>query len=340
MTWDAPDDWPQIETVESHTGGEPLRVVVDGFPDIEGETMLEKRRQIRANQDEIRTGLMLEPRGHADMYGALLTDSVTEDGDVGVLFMHNNGYSTMCGHGVIALGAVLPVIGAVDVSAEDPNIRLDTPAGRVVATPTLPEDQPVERVTFENVPAYVVDLGAEVTVPQYGAVAYDLAYGGAYYAYCDVAQFGLSLAEASTAKLVKLGRDIKTAIADTITIEHPNDEDQSFLYGVILVDEPQSEGDIRNVCIFADGEVDRSPTGTGVSGHLAIQYERGNLGINEPFVVESIIGSTFTGRITNEVDYRGESAVVPEVTGNAYITGTATYSFDPSDPFTGGFSLR
>ena len=339
MDWEPPSGWPRIETVESHAGGEPLRVVVDGFPEIEGATILEKRRYVREHHDELRSALMLEPRGHADMYGALLTDPVTPDGDVGVLFTHNEGYSTMCGHGVIALGVVLPELDLLELDPSDPTIELDTPAGRVTARPGVDGDR-VSRVSFENVPSYVVSLDATTQVPSYGSVTYDLAFGGAYYAYCDAIELGLDLADASERELVEAGRAAKAAIADDVTISHPTDDDLGFLYGVILTDEPRAGGDVRNVCVFADGEVDRSPTGTGVSGHLAIQHARGALDAGEAFAVESIVGSTFTGSVQETVAFGGHDAVVPEVTGEAYVTGTSTFTVDPADPFREGFVLR
>lgn len=339
MEWEPPESWPRIETIESHTGGEPLRVVVDGYPEIPGETILEKRRHVREHHDDLRKALMYEPRGHADMYGAVLTDPVTEDGDVGVLFTHNEGYSTMCGHGVIALGVVLPEIGAVELDPAEPQILLDTPAGRVTAEPRLTDGR-IRRVAFENVPSFVVDLDESVRVLDYGTVEYDLAFGGAYYAYCDVREFGLTIDEASHRELVAIGRATKAAISETVSIEHPTDPDLEFLYGVVLTDQPNCGGDLRNVCIFADGEVDRSPTGTGVSGHLAIQHAKGGLTPGEPYVVESIVGSTFTGRIRERTEFEGYEAVVPAVEGDAYIVGSSTFTVDPVDPFPEGFVLR
>lgn len=339
MEWIPPDDWQQFETVESHTGGEPLRIVVDGFPNLPGGTILEKRRYVREHHDDLRTVLMWEPRGHADMYGAVLTDPVTEDGDVGVLFMHNEGYSSMCGHGVIALGAVLPEVGMVDLDPRDPRIRMDVPAGRVTATPRVDDDGRIRRVAFENVPSYVVALDDRVDVPSHGTVEYDLAFGGAYYAYCDADQFDVSLDGASVDRLIGIGRDVKAAVTDAATVEHPTEEDLGFLYGVVLTAESE-DADVRNVCVFADGEVDRSPTGTGVSGHLAIQHARGALGVGDTYTVESIVGSTFEGLVHDAVEFHGHDAVVPVVEGRAHVTGRNTFLIDPSDPFREGFVLR
>lgn len=339
MEWEPPTEWPEFETVESHTGGEPLRVIVDGFPALDGETILEKRRDARENHDHLRTALMWEPRGHADMYGAILTDPVTEDGDIGVLFTHNEGYSTMCGHGVIALGVVLPETGIVDLDPAQPKIEMDTPAGRVTARPRV-DGERIQRVAFENVPSYVVGLDEETRVQGYGSVTYDVAFGGAYYAYCDAQELGLSLSDTDEHELVDLGRTMKAAVADDVSLDHPTDDDLGFLYGVIISDEPAAGGDIRNVCIFADGEIDRSPTGTGVSGHLAIQHAKRNLEPGDPFVVESLIGSTFTGTIRETTEFGGYEAVVPEVEGEAHITGTSSFTIDPADPFREGFVLR
>ncbi|SNR52946.1 proline racemase family protein [Halorubrum vacuolatum] len=353
MNWSPPDEWPRIRTIESHTGGEPLRVVVDGFPDLPGETILEKRRYAQLNHDDLRRAIMFEPRGHADMYGALLTDPVTDDGDIGVLFTHNAGHSTMCGHGVIALGVVLPTIGAIELDPAEPIIRMDTPAGRVTAYPRLGGDDltdgndpsngdvpAISRVAFENVPAYAVALDETIETETFGTVRYDIGFGGAFYAYCDATDLGLSLEPESASALAAAGRELKAAIAEEAALEHPTDEDMEFLYGVIFTDEPEGDADIRNVCVFADGEVDRSPTGTGVSGHLALRQARGELARGESFAVESIVGSVFTGRVNDVREHHGREAVIPEIEGEAYITGTNTITVDPRDPFGEGFFIR
>lgn len=245
----------------------------------------------------------------------------------------------MCGHGVIALGVVLPEIGAVSLPSENQAIEMDTPAGRVTAQPQTIEGE-IERVAFENVPSYVERLQEETVVPEYGPITYDVAFGGAYYAYCDTDDLGISLGETNEQELVDIARTLKTAIAEDISLTHPVDDDLGFLYGVILCEEPKNESDIQNVCIFADGEVDRSPTGTGVSGHLAIQHAKGSLKPGEDFVVESLINSTFTGWITELTGFHGYDAVVPVIEGEAYITGISEFTINPADPFKDGFVLR
>ena len=351
--WSPPEDWTAIETLDGHAGGEPLRIVTGGLPPVEGETIPEKRRYFERELDHLRTGLCWEPRGHADMYAAVPVEPPTDDGDLGVLFLHNDGYSTMCGHGIVALVTAAVETGALAVDPADPAVRIDTPAGRVTARPSLggspagdgersPAGDPprVTDVTFENVPSYVHAAGRELSVPGYGSVVCDVAFGGAYYAYVDAAAVGVDLEPASVGDAIAAARAIERAVADAIEIEHPTDDDLGFLYGVILSGPPRGEADLRNVCVFADGEVDRCPTGTGVSAHLARRHAAGDLAPGESLVVESVVGSTFTGRIVETVPFAGHEAVVPAVTGSASVTGRGELLFDPADPFREGFLLR
>jgi trans-L-3-hydroxyproline dehydratase len=323
--------------VESHAAGEPLRVITGGLDPIPGATILEKRRFARERLDTLRRGLMFEPRGHADMYGAIPTEPVTEDGDMGVLFMHNEGWSTMCGHGVIALVTVALEIGLLE--ARDV-VRLDTPAGRVTARPRR-DGERVRSVAFENVPSYVVSLDDSVAVPGVGDVRYDLAFGGAFYAFVDAASVGLEMTAERVSDLIAIGRQIKRAVMASREIRHPREPDLSFLYGTIFTGPALGPGaDSRNVCVFAEGEVDRSPTGTGVSARVAIERSRGRLAPGRPFVVESIIGTRFTGRIARELRFEGYDAVVPEIEGSAWITGRNELWFAPDDELFEGFILR
>ncbi len=334
-----PADWPRITTIDAHTAGEPLRVVVDGFPTLDGDSILEKRRNVREHHDDLRTALLWEPRGHRDMYGAIPVDPETEDGDLGVLFATNDGYSSMCGHGIIALGAVLVETGMMDATTSAETIRFDTPAGRVTATAQVAEER-VTSVAFDNVPSFVSALSETVEVPGLGTIEFDLAYGGAFYAYVDADQIDPTLVPEKAREIARIGMAIKRAVADTFDIEHPDEEDLSFLYGTIFRGQTDDEtADSRNVCVFADGQIDRSPTGTGVSGRLAIQHERGDLEPGESFVVESIIGTRFTGRIAETASVDGIEAVIPSVEGSASITGRNELVLDPEDPLRDGFRL-
>jgi proline racemase len=335
--WRPPRDWRRFVTVESHAAGEPLRVVIEGLDPIPGATILEKRRFAREHLDGVRRALMFEPRGHADMYGAVPTEPVTPDGDLGVLFMHNEGWSTMCGHGVIALATVAVETGLLP---EHDTIRLDTPAGRVTARPHVVDGR-VRSVAFENVPSYVVSLDDRVSVPGVGQVTYDLAFGGAYYAFVDAGSVGLELTPERFRDLIAVGSAIKRAVMSSREIRHPTEADLGFLYGTIFTGPAvSSDAHSRNVCVFAEGEVDRSPTGTGVSARVALERARGRLAARGRLVVESILGTTFVGRIVREARWQGYDAVVPEIEGSAWITGRNELWIAPDDPLAEGFILR
>lgn len=338
--WQPPEGWTAITTVDAHTAGEPLRVITGGFPPLPGRTILEKRRYLREHLDHLRTALMWEPRGHADMYGCIVTEPTTPDGDLGVIFMHNEGYSTMCGHGIIGLAKVALDTGMVEKAGDRPVIRMDTPAGRVTACARRENGRVVE-VAFQNVPSFVYALDREVRVDGVGRVRYDVAFGGAFYAFCRAEELGLRLVPEEFRLLVEVGMRIKRAVMESLEIRHPFEEDLGFLYGTILVGPPHDPAHhSRNVCIFADGQVDRSPTGTGVSARAALHYARGELGVGEPFVVESILGTCFTGRIVEIAAFGPYEAVIPEVAGSAHICGRNEWLIAPDDPLRHGFILR
>jgi trans-L-3-hydroxyproline dehydratase len=363
--FEPPATWQRIRTIDAHTAGEPLRVIVDGIPEPPGRTILEKRRFARESLDALRRVLMWEPRGHRDMYGCLPTRPVTDDGDVGVLFLHNEGFSTMCGHGIIGLVKVGLDCGLLEKAGDEPVVRIDTPAGRVTATahrhvdpttgadPTT-ADQPtnaaggrVQKVSFLNVPSFVLELDLEVQVAGLGRVRCDLAFGGAFYAYVDATALGIEIRPELHAQLIDVGMRIKRAVMREYDIVHPaGDAELNFLYGTILV-QPGDAGasgfrgvHSRNVCIFAEGEVDRSPTGTGVSGRAAILHTRGELPLREWITIESVIGSQFDVRIHETMMVGGRPAIVPEVRGSAHITGQHEFLVDPEDALREGFLLR
>ena len=338
--WRPPADRVRLRTIDAHTGGEPFRVVVDGYPDLPGETILERRRYAREHFDHLRTALMWEPRGHADMYGCIVTPPVSEGADFGVLFTHNEGYSSMCGHGIIAMATVAVETGMVAASPPETELGIDTPAGLVRAFARI-DDGRVVGVRFHNVPSFVAALDEEIEVPGLGRVRYDLAYGGAFYAFVRADRVGLRCEPGYFRQLIDRGVSIKRAIAAERESEHPFEEDLSFLYGVVFV-EPSEVGGVhsRNVCVFADGEVDRSPTGTGVSARLAIHRARGEIGVDEEIVVESLIGSRFSGRVVRDTGFGSHRAVIPEVQGRAHITGRHEFVLDPADELRHGFILR
>jgi trans-L-3-hydroxyproline dehydratase len=338
--WQPPSDWRRITAIDAHAAGEPLRVILSGFPEIQGSTILERRRFVREHHDALRTALMWEPRGHADMYGCLVVPPVTEGADFGVLFMHNEGYSTMCGHGIIAVVTVVVETGILKIEGPEVEVGIDTPAGLVTAVARM-RDGRVERVAFRNVPSFALYRDQIVQVPGVGAVPYDVAFGGAFYAFVEAEQVGVTLGPESFRPLIDKGMAIKRAVAETMPILHPFEEDLSFLYGTVFTGPPLSDGaDSRNVCIFAEGEVDRSPTGTGVSARAALQAARGELAVGESMVIESIIGSRFRVTVLEETRFGSHEAVIPDVEGSASITGRHEFVIDPDDPLAKGFVLR
>jgi len=339
-----PKNWLQIKTIDMHTGGEPLRVIVDGFPELKGDSVLACRKYCKEHYDELRTALMFEPRGHADMYGCILLPPNDDDGDFGILFLHNEGYSTMCGHAIIAISTLAIEMKWINVQEGDNVLKIDAPCGRITSY-TKVENGKVINVRFHCVPSFVVGLDRMVEVEGLGNVTYDLAYGGAFYAYVDLAKndFDFDLSPSSYSTLIAKGMDIKRAVmkADK-EIKHPFEYDLSFLYGTIFIDnKKQPSGvDSRNVCIFAEGEVDRCPTGSGVSGRMAIHKKRKEIEIGETMTIESITNSVFTGSVISEEDYGIYKAVIPQVEGTAHITGMQTFVIDPDDPMKDGFILR
>ncbi len=339
-SWRAPEHWQKITTIDAHTAGEPFRVVTSGFPSLDGATILAKRRFVKERYDHLRATLMLEPRGHADMYGCLVTPPITEEADFGVLFMHNAGFSTMCGHGIIAMTTVALEAGLVVMQTPQTTLRIDTPAGLVTACANI-EDGRVKSVSFHNVPSFVLGLDQTVEVPGLGKVRYDLAFGGGFYVYVKASDVGLKVTPEDLHPLIDKGMAIKRAIMASRSILHPFENDLSFLYGTIFVDEPKGSGaHSSNVCIFAEGEVDRSPTGTGVSGRLAIHHARGDLGVGDVITIESIIGSSFRCSVVAETMFGPHQAIIPEVEGSAYITGRHEFLIDPDDPLKDGFMMR
>lgn len=333
-------DFLKLKTIDMHTGGEPLRVIIDGYPEIKGDSILEKRNYVKNNLDYLRTALMFEPRGHADMYGVLVVEPQNEDSDFGVIFMHNEGYSTMCGHATIAITKLAVELGWVEVTKPITNIKIDAPCGQLDSYATIDEDGEVSSVSFKCVPSFVVAVNEEIYVEGIGKVTYDLAYGGAFYAYVNADSIGLGLNKENYDKIITYGKKIKHSIIENKdNIKHPFEEDLSFLYGTIFITKSDNFHS-KNVCVFAHGEVDRSPTGSGVSGRAAIHYKKNEIALNESITIESILGSSFNVEVDSCVSFGQFDAVIPKVTGTAYITGEHTFLIDENDDLKHGFFLR
>jgi proline racemase len=327
-------------TIDAHTAGEPLRIVTAGVPRIPGKTMLEKRRYAKENLDHIRKALMWEPRGHADMYGAYLTEPVTEHADMGVIFMHNEGYSDMCGHGIIALATVAVAQGLVKTTTPETRVGIDSPAGFIEAFVQW-DGHKVGTVRFKNVPSFLYKKDLTVDTPSFGQLTVDIAFGGAFYAYLSGEEVGLDIHPDNYRRLIQLGDEVKKAVMATTTIQHPLESELNQLYGTIIDGTPRDLTSTQaNVCVFADREVDRSPTGTGTAGRVAQLYARGKLKLGEVMINESIIGTKFTGKVLEETKVGDFDAVIPEVSGRAFITGFNQWVVEEDDPVAEGFFLR
>jgi proline racemase len=337
----------QLKTIDAHAAGEPLRLIIDGFPAPHGRTMLDKREWVKRKHDHLRRALMLEPRGHADMYGAVLTEPVAPGSHAGVLFMHNEGYSTMCGHGVIAVttialerGLIMP--GPVTPSSAQPTqpstVVYDSPAGTIRASANLSAGR-VSSVRFLNVPSFVLHAGVVVDI-RGRRIRADVAFGGAFYAIVDAESAGLPIDGAHLPELRRVGMEIKAAIESAHRIVHPLEAGLSGIYGTIFTGPPNDHrADLRNVTIFADAEVDRSPCGTGTAAVMAVVDAMGLLDDRRPFVHESLIGTTFNGYVGGRTAVGDFQAIVPEIEGSAWITGEHTFLIDDEDPLKEGFRL-
>ena len=336
--WQPPVHWTRITTIDMHTGGEPLRVYTSGLPSIPGRTVLEKRRYFLEHCDHIRTGTLWEPRGHADMYGAVVSDSL--DADFDVFFLHNEGYCTMCGHAIIALTKLALETGLIRKEGDSPELTINVPAGKVYARAKVQEGQ-VREVSFRNVASFLYLRDQYVEVPRLGRVRFDVAYGGAFYAIVEAKPLGLDLVPQELNRLIDCGRSIKRAVMAQFTIDHPYEKDLSFLYGTIFTGPASTpRHHSRNVCIFADGEVDRSATGSGVSARAALHQAKGELRLHDKVIIESVLGSTMAVQIVGTTTLGPHAAVIPEVTGTASITGRSEFCFDPEDSLGRGFILR
>ncbi|WP_221583799.1 proline racemase family protein [Microbacterium sp. G2-8] len=324
--------------VDSHTEGMPTRVIVGGVGTFPGDTMEERRQWFMANSDDLRTLIVTEPRGHSAMSGAILQPPTRPDADFGVLYIEVSGCLPMCGHGTIGVATVLVETGMVPVVEPVTTIRLDTPAGLVVAEVAV-SDGHAENVTIRNVPSFVVGLDRTVDVPGLGEVAYDLAFGGNFYAIVELEALGLPFDRARKDDLLRAGLDIMAAVNAAGAPVHPTDPGIRGCRHVHLVAPGSTAAHSRHAMAISPGWFDRSPCGTGTSARMAQLHARGELALGSDFVNESFIGTSFTGRLIEETIVAGIPAVVPTITGRAWVTGTAQYMLDPTDPFPHGFEL-
>lgn len=327
-----------FHAVDSHTEGMPTRVITGGVGVIPGATMAERRIHFRENLDHIRTLLVTEPRGHSSMSGAILQPPTRPDADWGVLFIEVSGYLPMCGHGTIGVATVLVETGMVTVTEPVTTVRLETPAGLVVVDVAV-SDGVARHVTFRNVPAFSERLDAPLEVPGFGSIRYDLAYGGNFYAIVQLDDYGLPFDKKAKNEITAAGLATMRAINATDEPVHPEDDRIRGVRHVYFAAPGSNASHSRHAMSIHPGWFDRSPCGTGTSARLAQLHARGELEIGADLVNESFIGSKFTGRLVEETTVAGRRAVVPTVTGRAWITGTAQYFLSPDDPFPAGFEL-
>ncbi|MER9290902.1 proline racemase family protein [Mesorhizobium sp. M0518] len=329
-----------LTVVDMHTGGEPLRIVTGGYPDIPKGTILEKRAYVRDHLDRLRKILMFEPRGHYDMYGALLVEPDLPGADLAVLFMHNEGYSTMCGHAIVALGRYAVDEGLVAKQEPITTVNIEAPCGLVVASVEV-RDGKAGAVSFESVPAFLFAGGQTIELAGHGTIGFDVAYGGAFYALADCHQFGLEFGRSRVRDFV----DAATALTDRLKAElplsHPDHADLAFLYGTILTDgrDAFSSEVTKNICVFAEAEVDRSPTGSGVTARLAAMHAKGEIAIGQTRTFESIAGSRFSGAVVRTAKAGPHEAIIARVGGRAYYSGRTEFIVEADDELGRGFLL-
>jgi proline racemase len=327
-----------LAAVDSHTEGMPTRVITGGVGPIPGATMLERKLHFEAEMDDLRLLLMREPRGHSAMSGAILQPPTRDDADWGVLFIEVSGCLPMCGHGTIGVATVLVETGMVAVTEPVTVVRLDTPAGLVEARVAVHAGR-ARSVTIRNVPSFLHAADADVDVPGRGRVRYDMAFGGNFYALVSAAEAGVEVDPAQAQQLIEGGLAIIDAINATDRPVHPEDSRIAGCAHVVFHAPGRDGADARAATSIHPGWLDRSPCGTGTSARLAQLHARGELGVGQDFVNESVIGTRFTGRIAEETTVAGRPAIVPEITGRAWITGMGQYLLDEDDPFPAGFAL-
>lgn len=326
-----------IKTIDSHTVGEPTRIIYDGFPELRGATMMERKNDLIARYDFLRKALMMEPRGHRDMFGALLQEPTTPEADLGVIFMDCGGCLNMCGHGSIGVCSMAVETGLVKVSEPYTNVTLEAPSG-IIRARVLVREGKAQEVTFENVPAFLYLRDQQVTTAGGRTVTFDISFGGSFFALVDADRLGIRIEPKNAEELTALGMELLKLINEKVPVRHPCLDIRS----VDLVEfyaATEEEYVTRSCVIFGDAQVDRSPCGTGTSAKVAALYGKGEMKLGDEFVFESITGSRFKGKPLREARVGDYDAVVPQITGRAYITGLNRWVIRKDDPLCYGFLL-
>jgi proline racemase len=329
-----------IHAIDSHTMGEPTRVVVGGVPNIPGKTLPEKKAYLEKHMDYLRRAIMHEPRGHNDMFGSILVQPVSDEADIGIIFMDGGGYLNMCGHGTIGASTIAIESGMVPKVEPYTELTLEAPAGLIRVKAAI-ENGRVKEVSFRNVPAFLYKEDVKINVPEIGEITLDIAFGGSFFAIVDAKQLGIKITPENATKLKDIGLKIRDIVNKEIKVQHPTLDHIKTVDLVEIYDEPTNpEATLKNVVVFGEGQIDRSPCGTGTSAKMATLFAKGKLKEGELFVYESIIGTMFKGRVVGTTKVGDFDAVIPEITGSAYITGFNTFVIDEDDPMKYGFCLK
>ncbi len=328
-----------IFAIDTHTAGEPTRIVLSGLPPIQGNTMAAKKRYMMEHLDRFRTLLMREPRGHRDMFGAILTPPTTDRSQYGILFMDNGGYLDMCGHGTIGTITALIEMGMIQHAESEPVVAFDTPAGLVTGHPKIEGDRVVD-VSVSNVSSFLYARDVEVDLPEVGTITIDISFGGNFFAMVPAKALGISVQPSNISKLIRLGMMVKRAVNAKVELHHPTEKHIATVeLAEIYEHAERSQAFSKNVVIFGDGQVDRSPCGTGTCAAMAMLYGKGEFSLDEEFTNESIIGTRFKGKLVREVKVGDFTAVDPTIVGDAHITGIQQFVVDPDDPVKYGYVL-
>jgi proline racemase/trans-L-3-hydroxyproline dehydratase len=329
-----------LHAIDSHTMGEPTRIITSGLPKIPGKTMSEKKEYLEKNYDYIRTAVMHEPRGHKDMFGSILVQPIADEADYGIIFMDGGGYLNMCGHGSLGAATTIVETGMVEVVEPYTKVVLESPAG-IIDARVLVKDEKVKEVTITNVPSFLYKENLEIEIPELGKMKVDIAFGGSFFALVSAEQLDLDIIPANSSKISEIGMKIRDEVNKSIIIAHPLLSHIKTVDLVEIYGPPKTEGaTLQNVVVFGSGQVDRSPCGTGTSAKLAALYAKGKLGMNEEFVYESITGTSFKGSVVGETMVGDFKAIIPQITGKAFITGFNHFIIDDEDPLKYGFVLK
>ena len=327
-----------IKAIDSHTMGEPTRVIYDGFPELHGDTMMQKKEYLTAHYDHLRSALMLEPRGHRDMFGALMTEPVHEEADFGVIFMESGGCLNMCGHGSIGTAAVIVETGMIPVAEPYTDVVLDAPAGLIRARVHV-VDGKAQEVSILNVPSFLYLEQQKVSLPEWGEIRFDISFGGSFFALINAEEIGLRLEADNIDRVEALGMKLLTEINRKISVKHPALDIKTVDLVEFYSHTDTEKANMKNCVVFGDGQIDRSPCGTGTSAKIASLYAKGQLKLGEEFVYESITGTLFRAVAMSETEVGGYRAIIPQITGNAYLTGISQWILDERDPQEYGFLL-